>query len=114
MDENVNIRKNLAMNIRNLRKMMNLSQEKLAEKAEISLAMLRDIETCRTWISDKTLAKLAISLKTETHRLFLPAIEQNIEINNVLLADSISLIEAMKENIDFDIKNTIKLLKERK
>jgi len=114
MDENVNLRKILAQNIKNLRKIMNLSQEKLAEKANISLAMLRDIETCRTWISDKTLVKLAISLKTETFRLFLPTLEQNIEINNVLLADSISLIENMKENIDFDIRNTVKLLKERK
>jgi len=47
-------------------------QENLAEKAGISTPMMCDIEGCRTWISDKTLASLSTALKVETYRLFIP------------------------------------------
>ena len=66
------IRKILATNIKRFREMEGITQENLAEKTGISTAMMCDIEGCRTWISDKTLASLSTALKIETYRLFIP------------------------------------------
>ena len=37
---------------------------------------MNDIERCQTWISDKTLAKLAWALHVEIHELFVQNAEQ--------------------------------------
>jgi len=58
-DKALAIRKNLATNIKRFREMEDMTQENLAEKAGISTPMICDIEGCRTWISDKTLARLS-------------------------------------------------------
>lgn len=71
-DKALAIRKTLAMNIKRFREMEGITQENLAEKTGISTPMMCDIEGCRTWISDKTLAKLSTALKIETYRLFIP------------------------------------------
>lgn len=71
-DEAKIIRKTLSANIKKHRNLLGLTQEKLAEKAGISANMVNDIEGCRTWISDKTLLKLATALQVETYCLFLP------------------------------------------
>lgn len=67
--ENLYLRKILSTNIRNLRAKYHLTQERLAENAEISLPYLSDIEHCKTWVSDKTLMKLAKALHTEPSQL---------------------------------------------
>lgn len=67
--ENLYLRKILSTNIRNLRAKYHLTQERLAENAEISLPYLSDIEHCKTWVSDKTLIKLAKALHTEPSHL---------------------------------------------
>ena len=59
------IRKILSFNLKKYREKLGFSQEKLAESAEISTMMVKDIEACRTWISDKTLESLAAALKTD-------------------------------------------------
>ena len=71
-DEAETLRKNLSANIKKHRELLGFTQEKLAETSEISANMINDIEGCRTWVSDKTLVKLAAALQVETHRLFLP------------------------------------------
>ena len=71
-DKALAIRKILAANIKRFRETEGITQEKLAEKAGISTPMMCDIEGCRTWISDKTLARLSTALKIETYRLFIP------------------------------------------
>ena len=71
-DKALTIRKILAANIKRFREMENITQENLAEKAGISTPMMCDIEGCRTWISDKTLARLSAALKIDTYRLFVP------------------------------------------
>ena len=68
-----NLRKILSMNIKKQRTLLGFSQEKLAEIADISVNMIKDIEGSRTWVSDKTLNKLAAALKTDIYRLFIPA-----------------------------------------
>ncbi len=67
--ENLYLRKILSTNIRALRAKYHLTQERLAENAEISLPYLSDIEHCKTWVSDKTLIKLAKALHSEPSQL---------------------------------------------
>jgi transcriptional regulator with XRE-family HTH domain len=70
----LNLRDILAANIKKQREKLGITQEKLAEKANISAAMMNDIEGCRTWISDKTLKNLSLALGIETYRLFIPEV----------------------------------------
>jgi transcriptional regulator with XRE-family HTH domain len=73
-DRSLDLRKILAINIKKQRKKLGITQENLAEKADISAAMMNDIEGCRTWISDKTLKNLSRALKIDTYRLFIPEV----------------------------------------
>ena len=47
-----------------LRKEKGVTQEKLAEKTELSSQTINDIEGCRTWVSDKSLIKISEVLYT--------------------------------------------------
>lgn len=69
MDQD-SVRKILATNIKLRRKELGITQAKLAELADISEPYMNDIERCQTWISDKTLGKLAYALNLEIHELF--------------------------------------------
>lgn len=66
----VDIRQILAQNIKKRRKELGITQMKLAELAEISVPYMNDIERCQTWVSDKTLAKLAKALLLDVSLLF--------------------------------------------
>ena len=68
-DGTENLRAILSNNIRKYRKELHLTQEQLAENADISLSYLTDIEHCKTWISDKTLLKLAKALRKKPFEL---------------------------------------------
>ena len=72
------LRKCLSANIKTYRKHLFLTQEKLAERAGLSTQTINDIEGCRTWVSDKSLIKIADSLRTTPAELLLcsPAAEQ--------------------------------------
>jgi len=48
------------------------SQEKLAEKMDISTNYLSDIETGRGWVSPFSLTKLANALEIDVYELFKP------------------------------------------
>ncbi|MGN0728817.1 helix-turn-helix domain-containing protein [Treponema sp.] len=65
------LRKNLSFNIKQKRKLRGFTQEKLAEETELSAQTINDIEGCRTWVSDKTLVKLAEVLHTSPAELLL-------------------------------------------
>ncbi|MCL1930528.1 MAG: helix-turn-helix domain-containing protein [Treponema sp.] len=66
------IRALLAGNIKAGRRKLGLSQEKLAELAELSTQTISDIEGCRTWVSDKTLLKLSNIFNVDIFQLLLP------------------------------------------
>ena len=69
------LRKILSGNIKKYRSELGLSQEKLAEMVALSDQTINDIEGCRTWVSDKTLVKIAIALKVEVYQLIYPKTE---------------------------------------
>ena len=69
------LRKVLSANIKHHRAKLGLSQEKLAEIVGLSDQTINDIEGCRTWVSDKTLVKIALALKVEVYQLIYPRTE---------------------------------------
>jgi transcriptional regulator with XRE-family HTH domain len=64
----------LSSNIRGNRKQLGISQERLAELVEVSTQTINDVECCRSWVSDKTMAKIAEALNVEIFQLFLPVL----------------------------------------
>lgn len=82
----LSLRKILSQNIRIFRKNLHLTQERLAENADISLPYLSDIEHCKTWVSDKTLLKLSKALNTTPSELLnenIPPVEIHLKDNSI-------------------------------
>jgi len=69
---NETIRGVFARNVKYYREVLKYSQEKLAEKAGLSVQTIKDIEGYRRWVSDKTVSLLAKSLNLQEFQLFLP------------------------------------------
>ena len=104
-DKSITLRKTLSANIKKHREKLGLTQEKLAEQAGISANMINDIEGCRTWISDKTLVKLATALNVETYRLFIPSTLTDNETAKTALTDLAQDLQQIRKtfNTSFDI-----------
>lgn len=71
------IQTRLAHNIKRLRKNQNLTQFELAEKANISEAMVKSIELSLSWPSEKTLTQLSEALNTDIINFFVPENPEN-------------------------------------
>jgi transcriptional regulator with XRE-family HTH domain len=107
-DKSQDLRKILASNIKKQREKLGITQENLAEKADISAAMMNDIEGCRTWISDKTLKNLSSALNIDTYRLFIPEITSGEAIPvEVMMEFSLELHELLKKYTS-NVENTLK------
>jgi transcriptional regulator with XRE-family HTH domain len=103
------VRKILSSNLKKYREKLGLSQEKLAEKAKISTMMVKDIEACRTWVSDKTIESLAAALKTDIFYLLVPNTTYEEEINKIIRDDLESITVKIHQDIDATLKNALKL-----
>jgi len=103
------VRKILSSNLKKYREKSGLSQEKLAENAEISTMMVKDIEACRTWVSDKTLESIATALKTDIYRLLMPDTVYEEEINKTIRNDLESITQKIRQDIDLTLKNALNL-----
>jgi transcriptional regulator with XRE-family HTH domain len=76
------LRQILSKNLKSLRNQRSLSQVELAEKANISIPFLSNIERSKKWPFPDTLAKLAEALDVEIYMLFLensPPISENTQ-----------------------------------
>lgn len=71
MMETKSIRQTVAKNIRKYRKEHGLTQEKLAELADISNTYIANIECGKTWVSDKTLEKISDALHVDAYLFFI-------------------------------------------
>lgn len=67
------LREVLAQNLRQLRQLQALSQEKLAELAGFHRTYVSQVERCRTNVSVDNLARLAEPLGVAAYRLLMPA-----------------------------------------
>jgi transcriptional regulator with XRE-family HTH domain len=72
------LRDTLSGNIKKYRKRRNWSQFKLAEKIDISTNFMADIEAGNTWVSTKTLVKLAKAFEIEVYELLKPHKERDL------------------------------------
>jgi len=99
--ESGNLRKILSANIKKYRNIEGISQEKLAERTSLSEQLIKDIEGCRSWVSDKTAVKLAIALNVEVYQLLYPQAETD-RLHPVRLPSELlrKLRNEIKENID--------------
>ena len=107
-DKALIIRKILATNIKRFREIEGFTQENLAEKTGISTAMMCDIEGCRTWISDKTLASLSTALKIETYRLFIPNEINGDDASKLLAREITQEFIKVQNTYNNDIENILK------
>jgi transcriptional regulator with XRE-family HTH domain len=64
------IREVLAANLKEYRRRSGFSQDKLAERADISSQYLATVETCRKFPTPDVLERLAAALDIESHLLF--------------------------------------------
>lgn len=66
------IQNRLSENLKRIRKEKKITQFELAEKADISEAMIKSIETCHSWPSEKTLLQISNALQTDIYNFFMP------------------------------------------
>ena len=103
------VRMILSSNLKKYREKLGLSQEKLAENAEISTMMVKDIEACRTWVSDKTLESIATALKTDIYCLLMPDSVYKEEISKIIRNDLEIVTLKIRQDIDLTLKNALNL-----
>ena len=87
-------------NIRALRKKAGLSQEQLADKADISRQLMNDIEGRRRWLSKKTLVKLANALEVDVHVFFIPSPQENETTRGIYDAITQEVVANIREAVD--------------
>ena len=102
--DTVQLRKILSANIKASRKKLGISQEKLAEMADLSVQMVNTIEGNQTWVSDKTLISLSNALGIEVFQLFIPLTESQKQDNKPLPSHwLLKLRQDMKKDINSDV-----------
>jgi transcriptional regulator with XRE-family HTH domain len=107
----VNIKEILAENIKEKRRKIGLTQERLAEKAGMSLQYLAMLELARKFPSGEMLERLAIALEVETYELLAitPSANKELEIlRNNIICEIKTLNETLVNDIIEKVINAIK------
>ena len=86
-----NLRAILSQNIRRFRGYRKLSQADLAEKVNISIPFLSDIENGKKWLSPSTLVKMADALSIEVYELLKP--------ENIIPDNAVNILEKYTADI---------------
>jgi transcriptional regulator with XRE-family HTH domain len=81
----------LSMNIKQHRARLRWSQAELAEKVDISINFLSDIETGKKWASPNTMVKFADVFNIETYELLKP--------NHIVSNEAAHILEKYTEDI---------------
>jgi transcriptional regulator with XRE-family HTH domain len=102
----INIREILAGNIKEKRRKKGLTQEKLAEKAGMSLQYLAMLELAQKFPSGDMLERLANALEIETYELFAVAPSAHNELET-LRNDIICEVKALNETLANDITENV-------
>jgi transcriptional regulator with XRE-family HTH domain len=105
----LDLRRILAANLKEQRKTLGLSQEKLAEMAGLSWQTVNSIECHRTWVSDKTLETLADALKIESFQLLLPI--EDTQPKAINSDEAIKKLVKIKRSFDDSFNETVNLIK---
>jgi transcriptional regulator with XRE-family HTH domain len=105
------IREVLAANIRENRRKKGLTQEKLAEMADMSLNYLAILELARKFPSGEMLERLAEVLEIEPHELFLVAASPQNELEQLRHEIKSDINNTFGERLEQAIANAIKRCK---
>ena len=89
----------LSANLKRFRSFHGLSQAELAEKIDISIPFLSDVENGRKWVSPATLVKFADALGIEPHELFKPAEKPSPAVSLALNKWSEEVVQAVIETV---------------
>ena len=102
------IRLVFAENLKKHRENLCYSQEKLAEKAGLSVQTIKDIEGGRRWVSDKSLSKLAKALSIPVFQLFLTEkYEKDKKYNKSSIKNLTSLKARIKTYMDEQFEDAV-------
>jgi transcriptional regulator with XRE-family HTH domain len=104
----------LSHNIKRFRGYRKLTQADFAEKIDISIPFLSDIENGKKWVSPVTLVKIADALNVETYELLKPDTiipDNTVNIIEKYTADIYQIFGDSLNNIQ---NNYIKQIKNRK
>jgi transcriptional regulator with XRE-family HTH domain len=96
------LREFLSANIKARRDALNISQEKLAELADVSVQMIKAIESRRNWVSDTMLGKLAQALGVRAFQLLIPVDTAGAQDDNLVIS---ALLRSLRQNIQDDINS---------
>jgi transcriptional regulator with XRE-family HTH domain len=98
------IRESLAANVKARRRALDISQEELAELADISVQSVRAIEGQAAWLSDTMLGKLAHALKVLPFQLLVPA---DVTMDGAQIPEDSALITGILTNFRQNIQDDI-------
>jgi transcriptional regulator with XRE-family HTH domain len=107
----IDIKEIFAENLRKIRRKRGLTQEKLAEKANMSLQYLALLEIARKFPSGEMLERLANALDVETYELLAFASSANNELEilrNDIIREVKTLNESLAKNITDEVIKAIK------
>jgi transcriptional regulator with XRE-family HTH domain len=106
----MDIKEILAANLKENRRKKGLTQEKLSERADMSLQYLAMLELARKFPSGEMLERLANALDIEAHQLFSvpPTPEEALErLHQTIVANIKQEITSMKQAVQETIKETL-------
>ena len=107
----IDIKKIFAENLRKIRRKKGLTQEKLAEKANMSLQYLALLEIARKFPSGEMLERLANALDIESYELLAVASSAKNELEllrNDIICEVKTLNETLAKNITDEVIKAIK------
>jgi transcriptional regulator with XRE-family HTH domain len=93
----------LAKNVRAARKRLGISQMKLAEKADLSVGYMNDVERARRWLGASTLARLAGVLHLRPYQFFLENGDSTTDIHTMLA----EIVSELRSSVDSDIESIV-------
>jgi transcriptional regulator with XRE-family HTH domain len=103
----VDIREILAANIKENRRKKGLTQEKLAEKADMSIHYLAILELARKFPSGEMLERLAEALEVEPHELFAVSPSPRSELEQLRQEIKNDIENALGEKLEHSIADAI-------
>jgi len=103
MEKTASLKEIFAKNLRENRRKIGYSQEKLAEKTGISTQYLAMMEIARKFPTSSVLERIAISLNINVYELFLIEHSPRDELEQLRR----DIIEEMKQTFDVSLKKAI-------
>ena len=98
------IRSVFARNVKEQRKKLGFTLEKLAELTGLAVQTINDIEGGRRWVSDKTITKLSTALQIESYQLFIADFFSQNRKNNSLTQLLLDMKKKIQKNVDSQIE----------